>query len=431
MGIRIDRSPHLRGREASGRRTRLSGLKLASPPVATRNELGCPPLGRGVLTHEVCHTAVHSNRSSLEFRLANPLRLARIFELSGSRFLMISASQQLQMQAADSVVLKASDDVLRQRLTPSVEKLFAELTGLRLHVSWLYPFTSQKSGTLLVLCPDARRIGPLSALAGRCQACLKQNWSALAQSPAEGCRFVGRCGSVNFCCSLHVGGASPHLLLLLHARISGGRAPRRSNAESLAPSSLTQQPALQSARVSRCKAPSCSKPAFDRAVALVRLIKEELEASLQACMAQTAMGHLRSQVQDLETENTWLRAVTRERSAELRGALTVQASGSHRQQIVRGMMAYVHEHYHHPMSLGDVAAALRMNAAYLSSLFSATVGVTFHKFLEGVRLTKARELLANPHFRICEVACAVGYASANQFRHAFKANIGVPPSSSR
>jgi two-component system response regulator YesN len=107
------------------------------------------------------------------------------------------------------------------------------------------------------------------------------------------------------------------------------------------------------------------------------------------------------------------------------------ASDSHAQQIVQEMMAYVQQHYLRPMSLGDVAAALKINAAYLSGLFSATAGVTFHKHLEGVRLSKARELLRNPHNRVCEVACAVGYGSANQFRHAFKASAGVPPSAWR
>ena len=84
------------------------------------------------------------------------------------------------------------------------------------------------------------------------------------------------------------------------------------------------------------------------------------------------------------------------------------ASDSHAQQIVQEMMAYVQQHYHRPMSLGDVAVALKMNAAYLSSLFSATAGVTFHKHLEGVRLTKAQELLRDPHNRVCEVACVPG-----------------------
>jgi len=166
-------------------------------------------------------------------------------------------------------------------------------------------------------------------------------------------------------------------------------------------------------------------------VVLVQMIRDELEAWVQAWMARSQIGHLRSQVQNLDAENSSLRVAARERSPEMPGASTVQASGSHAQKIVQEMMAYVQRHYHRPMSLGDVAAALKMNAAYLSSLFSANAGMTYHKYLEGVRFSKARELLRNPHNRVCEVACAVGYASADQFRHAFKAHAGVPPSAWR
>lgn len=108
-----------------------------------------------------------------------------------------------------------------------------------------------------------------------------------------------------------------------------------------------------------------------------------------------------------------------------------QQPSAHAQQIVLAMIAFVHHHYSRPMNLAVVAADLKMNAAYLSDLFSRTQGVGFHRFLEEVRLEKARELLKDPRNRVCEVACAVGYASADQFRHAFKAHAGVPPSTWR
>jgi two-component system response regulator YesN len=91
------------------------------------------------------------------------------------------------------------------------------------------------------------------------------------------------------------------------------------------------------------------------------------------------------------------------------------------------MLDYVHQHYHRPISLGELASAMKMNASYLSALFSQTTGVTFHQFLEKVRLSKARELLRDPRNRIREVSSAVGYASPDSFRHAFKAHEGLSP----
>ena len=83
------------------------------------------------------------------------------------------------------------------------------------------------------------------------------------------------------------------------------------------------------------------------------------------------------------------------------------------------------------MSLCVVATALEMNAAYLCHLFSRTLGVTFHQYLTELRMAKAKELLLDPHRRVCDVASAVGYASSDQFRHAFKTHAGIPPSAWR
>jgi two-component system response regulator YesN len=70
---------------------------------------------------------------------------------------------------------------------------------------------------------------------------------------------------------------------------------------------------------------------------------------------------------------------------------------------------------------------MKMNASYRSALFSQTTGVTFHHFLEEVRLSKAKALLRDPRNRVGEVACAAGYACPDSFRHAFKAHEGLSP----
>lgn len=68
-----------------------------------------------------------------------------------------------------------------------------------------------------------------------------------------------------------------------------------------------------------------------------------------------------------------------------------------------------------------------MNAAYLSDLFSRTVGLSFKTCLTEVRMEKARELLSDPATNISQVASAVGYASGNRFRIAFRNVTGLAP----
>ena len=107
---------------------------------------------------------------------------------------------------------------------------------------------------------------------------------------------------------------------------------------------------------------------------------------------------------------------------------TVQPSlQSHARNLVDAMFNYVHQHYFRPIGLADMALAMKMNASYLSALFSQTTGVPFHQFLQEVRLSKAKALLRDPRNRIGEVADATGYASADAFRHAFKAHEGLSP----
>ena len=68
-----------------------------------------------------------------------------------------------------------------------------------------------------------------------------------------------------------------------------------------------------------------------------------------------------------------------------------------------------------------------MNAAYLSAIFSREVGVSFKAHLTATRLERAKALLGDPTRATAEVAYAVGYASENRFRAAFKQATGLPP----
>ena len=83
------------------------------------------------------------------------------------------------------------------------------------------------------------------------------------------------------------------------------------------------------------------------------------------------------------------------------------------------------------MQLHDLAVAMRLNPSYVSSLFSTTLGVTFHHYVEELRITRAKDFLRDPIKRVSDVAYAVGYPNPNHFRNVFAARVGVPPSAWR
>ena len=134
-----------------------------------------------------------------------------------------------------------------------------------------------------------------------------------------------------------------------------------------------------------------------------------------------------ARLNNLEVEHERLRLELHQRAPGIPENCAQPSAGSHSEQIVRRMLEYVHAHYHRPLQLRDVADAVKMNACYVSSLFSQTLGVPFHHYLNELRMAKAKELLRDPTCRAREVACAVGYANSGQFWRVFKVHTGLAP----
>lgn len=292
--------------------------------------------------------------------------------------------------------LRASNldrEAVAQRLSQPLIDLFRQLTGFRLHTCWENEAPRLPHTDLPILCPTARaRLGKGRTRWAECAACQRKQWTVVTSDGRLSRRFSGHCGSLNFCTRLPVATDSC-LALLIQLR-----KPRTGDSER-----------------------------FSCAVALLELIARDVGSAVEMARLRHEAARLRDRLQQISAEEHRLRGELHERFPELPEKDPERTHGSHYQEIVSAMQRYVLAHYHRPLQLGDVAAALRMNPSYLSTLFSRTTGVTFHHYLEELRLAKAKELLSNPANRVSEVACAVGYASASQFRHVFKQRTGVAP----
>jgi len=328
---------------------------------------------------------------------------------------------------------KECQDLFRTQLTEPLLRLIAQLTGLRLHVLWHRPLDFQGLGAMPVLCPRARQgAGAKGQHPKCCESCLQRRWKPALSPANQGRRFIGQCGATNFCACLQVDKLCS-LTLVLQARVECpdpltrfahlNPVGTRSTASHSSPAKLRTR--------WNASLPGSGKPvspaAFHHAVALARLILHDLESSAQARMARSGLDNALRRLNSTQTEATRLRGELRHRLPDLPESTVQPRLGSHAQKLVEAMGDYVHQHGHRPISLDDLASAMRMNASYLSTLFSQTTGVTFHQFLEEVRLSKAKELLRDPRNRVGQVACAAGYAGPDAFRHAFKAHEGLSP----
>jgi AraC-like DNA-binding protein len=323
-----------------------------------------------------------------------------------------------EVEPSELFAFRDCQDLLRTRLSEPLLKLITQLTGLRLHVFWHRPLDFHGNGEMPVPCPIARqRASDAIPRPQCCQSCLQHRWKPASSPTNQGRRFTGECGITNFCAGLQVENVCA-LTLVLQAKI----ASRFSSAQEFSGGDR-----FWTEHAGKC----VSSAAFHRAVAFVCLIVHDLQSTAEARTASSGLDSALRRLNNTEAEAARLRGELRHRLPGLPESTLQPGLGSRAQKIVEAMFDYVHEHYSRPINLDEVASAMKKNASYLSALFSQTTGVTFHHFLEEVRLSKAKELLRDPRNRIRKVAGATGYASLDAFRHAFKVHEGLSPAAWR
>lgn len=69
-----------------------------------------------------------------------------------------------------------------------------------------------------------------------------------------------------------------------------------------------------------------------------------------------------------------------------------------------------------------------LNYAYLSSLFSATEGITIEKYIILQRIERVKEFLVYDELTLSEIAWQMGYSSVQHLSHQFKTITGLTPS---
>ncbi len=94
--------------------------------------------------------------------------------------------------------------------------------------------------------------------------------------------------------------------------------------------------------------------------------------------------------------------------------------------------SYITTHFTEPITQTDVAEALGVTPAYLSSVFHEEKGESYTKFLMRLRMMQAALLLkSKPNLTIQAVAVQTGYASDKHFIGVFKKYFGTTPNEYR
>ena len=95
--------------------------------------------------------------------------------------------------------------------------------------------------------------------------------------------------------------------------------------------------------------------------------------------------------------------------------------------LINKVKHYVHDNYSQNIRLKDLSEKFYINTAYLGQLFKKETGASFSRYLNEIRIEKAKELLRRTDLHIYQIAEKVGYGNSDYFIIKFKEFEGCTP----
>ena len=166
---------------------------------------------------------------------------------------------------------------------------------------------------------------------------------------------------------------------------------------------------------------------FDRSVRLLRVLAQAMSLRDDASSHATEVLRLRQALASHESEEVRLRRALVRRVPGIRRTVATCADEPRSHWAVEQLRERLQREFAQPLVLTRLAEELGVNASHLSEVFARDVGMPFKTYLSMLRLQHAQVLLSDPRRRVSDIARAVGYASADRFRAAFRAWAGLSP----
>lgn len=91
------------------------------------------------------------------------------------------------------------------------------------------------------------------------------------------------------------------------------------------------------------------------------------------------------------------------------------------------VLVLVEDNMRRQLVIRDLATAVNLSSGRLAHLFKSEVGVSLQRYLNNIRMEKAKELLKNGVLSGKEIAAEVGIPNASRFCRNFKACYGTTP----
>ena len=100
-------------------------------------------------------------------------------------------------------------------------------------------------------------------------------------------------------------------------------------------------------------------------------------------------------------------------------------------EILQEVFDYIEGHYNENISIEDVSEIANFSKHYFNKFFKKATDKTFARYINDIRLEKARAFLKSSNQNITEIAYDVGFNSIKTFNRLFKEKVGCTPSEYR
>jgi AraC-like DNA-binding protein len=98
---------------------------------------------------------------------------------------------------------------------------------------------------------------------------------------------------------------------------------------------------------------------------------------------------------------------------------------------IHDVILYVDEHYFEQISLSEIAAQVGLEKNYFCRFFKTHMGMSFHQYLNEIRLSHIYQDIISTQDSIKEIAERNGMTNQKLFNHTFKELYGCKPSEVR
>ena len=98
------------------------------------------------------------------------------------------------------------------------------------------------------------------------------------------------------------------------------------------------------------------------------------------------------------------------------------------QDLGHRIMMYISTHACEEINLESASHALGISASHLSHFFSERMNTNFRRFINAMRIERARLLMRDPNLTLTDICDQCGYTNMRTFRRAFQQEMGILPS---